>query len=237
MGDVLANLGINPGLMLIWAIAFIVLYTVMTRFIYDPLVNVLNERRNRIAKGLEDAAAAARARENAEAEAEKILTQARAEAQKVIDEARGRGEDVAAAVEQDARQAAVKIQSDAQNEAVATRNAELGNLREQVLNISVAVASRILGENITKTKQKALVNSFIAELPEGAKGIGGSVEVVSAMPLTAAEQKQIQGEIGAEEVDYQVDPEILGGLIVRWPGGMVDGSVRSQLSSLSRSLN
>ena len=237
MGDVLANLGINPGLMLIWTIAFIVLYTVMTRFIYDPLVNVLNERRNRIAKGLEDAAAAARARENAEAEAESILAQARAEAQKVIDEARGRGEDVAAAVEQDARQAAAKIQSDAQTEAVATRNAELGNLREQVLNISVAVASRILGENITKTKQKALVNSFIAELPDGAKGIGGSAEVVSAMPLTASEQKQIRGEIGADEVDFQVDPEILGGLIVRWPGGMVDGSVRSQLSSLSRSLN
>ena len=235
--SVLDNLGINPGLMLIWIIAFIVLYTVMTRFIYDPLVNVLNERRNRIAKGLEDAAAAARARENAEAEADKILAQARAEAQKVIDEARGRGEDVAAAVEQEARQAAAKIQTDAQTEAVATRNAELGNLREQVLNISVAVASRILDENITKTKQKALVNSFIADLPEGAKGVGGSVEVLSAMPLTAAEQTKIQGEIGAGEVDYQVDPEILGGLIVRWPGGMVDGSVRSQLSGLSRSLN
>lgn len=119
--SVLDNLGINPGLMLIWIIAFIVLYTVMTRFIYDPLVNMLNERRNRIAKGLEDAAAAARARENAEAEAEKILAQARAEAQKVIDEARGRGEDVAAAVEQEARQAAAKIQTDAQTEAAATR--------------------------------------------------------------------------------------------------------------------
>ena len=39
--SVLDNLGINPGLMLIWLIAFIVLYTVMTRFIYDPLTNVL----------------------------------------------------------------------------------------------------------------------------------------------------------------------------------------------------
>ena len=233
----LENLGINPGLMLIWAIALVVLYVLLTRFIYDPLVNVLNERRNRIAKGLEDAAAAARARENAEAEADKILAQARAEAQKVIDEARGRGEDVAASVEQEARRSAAKIQSDAQTEAVATRNAELGNLREQVLNISVAVASRILGENISKSKQQALVQSFIAELPEDAKGIGGSVEVVSAMPLTSSEQKTIQSEIGAREVDYAVDPEILGGLIVRWAGGMVDGSIRSQLSGLSRSLN
>lgn len=235
--SVLDNLGINPGLMLIWLIAFIVLYTVMTRFIYDPLNNVLNQRRNRIAKGLEDAAAAARARENAEAEAEKILTQARAEAQKVIDEARGRGEDVASSIEQDARQEAAKIQYDAQNEAVAIRNQELGNLREQVLNISVAVASRILDESISKTKQKSLVNSFIADLPEGATGLSGSVEVVSAMPLTDAEQKKVQSSIGADETEFAVDPSILGGLIVRWSGGMVDGSVRSQLNELARSLN
>ncbi len=229
-------LGINPGLMLIWLIAFIVVYTVMTRFIYDPLSNMLNERRNRIAKGLEDAAAAARARENAEAEAEKILAQARGEAQKVIDEARGRGEDVAGTIESEARQEAARIQYDAQNEAVAIRNAELGNLRDQVLNISVAVASRILGESISKGKQEALVNSFITELPEGAKGVGGSVEVVSAMPLTDGEQAQITSEVGADEADFSVDPAILGGLIVRWPGGMVDGSVRSQLNELARSL-
>ncbi|MCY3779238.1 MAG: F0F1 ATP synthase subunit B [Chloroflexi bacterium] len=234
---VLDTLGINPGLMLIWLIAFIVLYVLLTRFIYDPLTNVLNERRNRIAKGLEDAAAAARARENAEAEADKILAQARSEAQKVIDEARGRGEEVASSIEQDARQEAARIQYDAQNEAVAIRNQELGNLREQVLNISVAVASRILDESITKTKQKGLVNSFIADVPEGAKDVGGSVEVVSAMPLTAAEQKKVQAEVGADEAEFSVDPSILGGLIVRWSGGMVDGSVRSQLSQMARSLN
>ncbi len=233
----LDNLGINPGFLLIQGIAFIVLYTVMTRFIYNPLVNVLSERRNRIAKGLEDAAAAARARESAEAEADKILAQARSEAQKVIDEARSRGEDVAATIEQDARQVAAKIQYDAQTEAVATRNQELGNLREQVLNISVAVASRILDESISKTKQKSLVNGFIADLPEGAKGLGGSVEVVSAMPLTAAEQKKVQSEVGADEAEFTVDPSILGGLILRWSGGMVDGSARAQLNEMARSLN
>ncbi|MYD09294.1 MAG: F0F1 ATP synthase subunit B [Chloroflexi bacterium] len=230
-------LGINPGLMLIWLIAFIMLYVLLTRFIYDPLTNVLNQRRHRIAKGLEDAAAAARARENAEAEAEKILAQARAEAQKVIDEARGRSEEVASSIEQDARQEAAKIQYDAQNEAVAIRNQELGNLREQVLNISVAVASRILNESISKTKQKSLVDSFIADLPEGATGLSGSVEVVSAMPLTDAEQAKVQLSVGADEVEFTVDPSILGGLIVRWSGGMVDGSVRSQLNELARSLN
>ena len=233
----LENLGINPGTLLIWIIAFIVLYVLLTRFIYDPLVNMLNERRSRIAKGLEDAAAAAKARENAEAEAEKILGQARSEAQKVIDEARGRGESVAQGIENDARQAAAKIQFDAQTEATAARDQQLGDLREQVLNISVAVASRILGESIDQSKQKTLVNGFITDLPADAKGLGGEVEVVSAMPLTEAEQQQVQAAVAADSASFSVDPAILGGLIVRSADRVIDGSVRASLTGLARSLN
>ena len=232
----LENLGINGGFLLIQIIAFIVLYTVMTRFIYDPLVKALNERRSRIAKGLEDAAAAARARDNAEAEAEKILAQARTEAQKLIDEARGRGEDVAESIERAARDEAAKIQLGAQDEAEAALSQRLGDLREQVLKISVAAASRILGENIDESKQKALVDQFIAELPADAKGLGGSVEVISAMPLTAAEQQAVQQAVGADEASFTVDPAILGGLIVRSADRVVDGSVRSNLTNLARSL-
>jgi F-type H+-transporting ATPase subunit b len=232
----LDNLGINPGFLLIQIIAFIVLYVLLTRFIYDPLINVLNERRNRIAKGIEDAAAAAKARQNAEAEAEKILAQARTEAQKVIDDARGRGDDVASNIEKEARAAAEKIQTAAQADAVATRDQQLGDLREQVLSISVAVAGRILGENIDAKKQKSLVDSFISELPDDAKGIGGSAEVTSAMPLTKTEQTKIQKAIGADEATFNVDPAILGGLIVRSADRVVDGSVRANLSKLSQTL-
>lgn len=233
----LDNLGINPGFLLIQIIAFIVLYTLLTRFIYDPLINMLSERRNRIAKGIEDAAAAAKARQNAEAEAEKILAQARTEAQKVIDEARGRGEGVAKGIEQEARKAAEKIQSDAQADAVASRDQQLGDLREQVLNISTAVAGRILGENLDTKKQKALVDGFIADLPADAKGLSGNVEVISAMPLSDKEQSSVQKAIGADSATFSVDPAILGGLIVRSADRVVDGSVRSNLSKLSANLS
>lgn len=233
----LDNLGINPGFLLIQIIAFIVLYTLLTRFIYDPLINMLSERRNRIAKGIEDAAAAAKARQNAEAEAEKILAQARTEAQKVIDEARGRGEGVAKGIEQEARKAAEKIHSDAQADAVASRDQQLGDLREQVLNISTAVAGRILGENLDTKKQKALVDGFIADLPADAKGLSGNVEVISAMPLSDKEQDSVKKAIGADSATFSVDPAILGGLIVRSADRVVDGSVRSNLSKLSANLS
>ena len=211
----LENLGINPGFLLVQIIAFIVLYTLLTRFIYDPLANVLRDRRTRIAKGLEDANAAAKARQNAEQEAESILAQARAEAAKVVEEARSRGDEVAKSIEADARSNAEKIRSDAQDEAATSRDAELAGLRDQVVNISVAAAERLLGESLDKKKQQTLIDNFFTNVPAEAKSLSGQVEVVSAMPLSDAEQKKVAKELGSSDITYVVNPNILGGLIVR----------------------
>ena len=56
------GLGINLGYLIIQIIAFIVIYVLLTRFLYDPLSNVLRNRRTRIEKALEDSAVAANAR-------------------------------------------------------------------------------------------------------------------------------------------------------------------------------
>ncbi len=236
-GSPLDPLGINTGLLSVQILNFLILLGILVPMLWRPAVNMLDARAEKIKKGIEDAAAAAKARENAEAEAEKILAQARTEAQKVIEDARGRGEDVAKGIEQGARQAAEKIQADAQADAVTARDAQLGDLREQVLAISTAVAGRILGEQLDAGKQKALVDGFIADLPEDAKGLGGDVEVVSAMPLSDDEQASVKSATGADNATFSVDPAILGGLIVRSADRVIDGSVRSNLNKLTGSLS
>ena len=227
-------LGINLGYLFIQIIAFIAIYVLLSRFLYNPLIAVLKERRARIERGLEDAQKAANARLNAEQEAEKILAQARTEAQVVIDEARGRGEGVAKQVEADARAAAEKIREDARAAAVEERNTQLAGLRNQVAAISLAVAQQLIGETLDEKRQQALINDFFAKVPAEAKSLKGDVVVVSAMPLSDAEQNKAKKEIGAANVSFQVDPSILGGLIVRSGDRVVDGSVRSGLNDISQ---
>jgi F-type H+-transporting ATPase subunit b len=229
-------LGINLGYLFVQIIAFIVIYVLLTRFIYDPLISVLKERRTRIQKGLEDAEKAANARMNAEAEAEKVLQQARSEAQGIIEEARGRGEEVAAQVQADARAEAERIREDARTSAVEERNTQLAGLRSQVAAISVEEAQNFIGEALDEKRQQTLVTVFFAKVPAEAKSLSGSVEVVSAMPLSEAEQDKAKKEIGADNVTFTVDPAILGGLIVRSGDRVVDGSVRSGLGEISQRL-
>jgi F-type H+-transporting ATPase subunit b len=229
----LEPLGINAGYLLAQIINFGIIFGALSTLLWRPIINMLDARSAKIQKGLEDAAAAASARLNAEAEAEKILAAARTEAQGIIAEARGRGEEVAKTVETEARTEAESIRAQARTAATEERDTQLAGLRSQVGAISIALAQRLIGSALDEKRQQALIDDFFAKVPASAKSLGGSIEVVSAMPLSESEQAKAKQEIGAQDVTFTVDPGILGGLIIRSQDKVVDGSVRSGLSEIA----
>lgn len=236
--DPLSKLGINLGVMVAQFINFGLILLLLGTLLLRPALNMLEARGAKIQKGLEDAAAAANARRNAETEAEKILAQARAEANQIVAAASGRGEEVAKNIETDARSEADKIREDARVSAQAERDAELSGVRGQVVAISVALAERLIGASLDEKRQKELVTDFLTRVPAGAKALSGDVTVISAMPLDAAEQGKVKQELtSAGSVSFKVDPAILGGLVIRSGDRVVDGSVRSNLGSAASRLN
>jgi len=232
-GGPLDALGINLGFLLAQIINFAFIAFALGAILWRPAVNMLDVRAQKILKGLEDAAAAAKARQNAEAEADKVLAEARSERQKLLEEARQAGEGVKKQIESEARSEAERIRNEARVEGDVARNAQLADLRDQVLQISSAVAGRILQTNIDAKTQEKLVSDFFSNVPEGAKNMAGNVEVTSAMPLSDAEKKKLEGAIKAAGYTYTVDPTILGGLILRGQDKVVDGSVRGNLNELT----
>ena len=227
------GLGINAGYLLVQIIAFIVIYTLLSRFLYDPLSNTLRNRRARIEKSLEDSAVAASARRNAEVEAEKVLAEARVEAQRVVEEARARGEEVGRGVETDARTEAEAIRAEARARASEERDRQLADVRGQVVSIAVAMSQKLIGEALDEKRQQALVSDFFAKVPAEARQLKGRVEVISALPLSDAEKSSVTQQLGVSDVGFSVDPSILGGLVVRTEDRVVDGSVRSNLTELA----
>jgi F-type H+-transporting ATPase subunit b len=229
----LTPLGINTGFLAAQCINFLLIFGILTVALWRPMTNMLDSRANKIAKGLEDAAAAASARQNAEAEAEKILASARLESNRVIEEARGKGDEVAKQVQADAAREADKIRDEARARSGEERDRQLADLRGQVASISVAMTEALIGATLDDKRQSKLVSDFFASVPVGAARLGDQIEVVSAMPLTAEEQARVQKETGAKNVTYVVEPSILGGLIIRSSDRVVDGSVRANLNELA----
>jgi F-type H+-transporting ATPase subunit b len=229
----LTPLGINTGFLVAQILNFLVILLLVSTLLWRPMMNMLDSRAAKIQKGLEDAAAAANARRNAEVEAEKIRSEARADVQRMMEEARGRGEEVRKGVIDEANKDAEKIRAEAQVQASESLTRQAAELRSQVATISIAVAQQLIGANLDEQRQRALVNDFFAKLPDQARGMGGSIEVVSALPLNSDEQARIKSETGASDAKFESDPSILGGLIIRAEGRVVDASVRSNLNTLA----
>ena len=112
--------GINLGYLLTQILGITALLLILSAFVYKPMLRVLDERKARIAKGLEDARQASIARENADMEAKRILDEARAEAatlrREAVVAAEGAGKDVEAKAREDARAIVANAQADATEE-------------------------------------------------------------------------------------------------------------------------
>jgi len=68
-----------------------------------------------------------------------------------------------------------------------------------------------------------------------------TAEVITAVPIGDKDKEKLAGDIGAlvgtkVVLKSEVDPEILGGIVARVGGKLLDGSTRSKLAALKREL-
>jgi len=240
-------LGINLGLLIVQIIAFIIVFLTLSAWVYQPMLKMMESRKQKIAQGLEDARVAAEARADAEKEATKIIAEAQTEASKIVREATERaalaGQDVKTAAEAEAanaREAAVA-------EAEVERNRILGDLRSQVASLAIAAANKPVGEALDEKKQRSLLDAFFSGVKsgklivlDGANFQGESAHVTSALPLSKEEEESVRRDVlaktGAKEISFRVDPSILGGLVIRVGDKVLDSSVAGKLEGLRQNL-
>jgi len=239
------KLGINLGQFTVYLANFIIVMLVLTAWAYEPIVKILNDRKHKIAQGLEDARVAAEARASAEKDAAKIVAEAQAEANKRIAEATARASKSEADMRGSAEEERKRLIEAAKEEAMQERTRMLGDLRGQVAALAMAAAGQIVKESLLMNKdgQRTLIDEFFSGVKagkvvvlEGGAAGGNAAEVTSAMKLSDSEMASIKQDLKASDVAFKVDPAILGGLVLRVGDKVVDGSVAGKMEGLRTSL-
>jgi F-type H+-transporting ATPase subunit b len=144
--------------------AFAVLFFVLAKFAFPPITKMLDERAAKIRESLEKA-------EDTRVEAERLLeeykvqmAEARAEATQVIEQGRKVAESMKAEILAKAREEAEAEKAKAIEAIKAEKAAAVGELQQQVADLSVAVAGKIIGETMTRSDHEALIDRFLAEV-------------------------------------------------------------------------
>jgi F-type H+-transporting ATPase subunit b len=244
----LEGLGLNLGYLFVQIFNFAIVFIVLRAWVYKPVLGLLDRRRQSIAQGLEDARIAAEARANAEREAHEIVAKAQAEATQKVLEATQRAEVAGREIMVKAEADAAKARDAVVAEAALERDRMLADLRGQVAALAMAATHKLVGEALDEKRQHTLIDEFFSGVKAGkvvvledASLSGMSAEVTSALPLTSEEKEKVKQDILARvgsqaTVAFRVDPNILGGLVVKVGDKVLDGSVAGQLESLRQGL-
>ncbi len=158
-----SGLSINLFWVIVAALNFLVFLAIMWRFAFDPIANILAQRKARIEQGIKDAEQARRDREAGAVDRERVRTDARREASEVIVRAQQAAQQMRDADVAATREELQRLRERAAAEIAAERDAALADLRAQVADLALAAAGKVVGESMTGARQKRLVDEFVRD--------------------------------------------------------------------------
>lgn len=157
-------LGIDLKLILAQIINFSLLFFILSKLLYKPLGNLLNERSQKIATGLKDAEKAAKDRANAEVEAEKIIEKAYKDANEILKNTKTEATAEATGIIKKASEQADHLLANAKAEAQSTKEKVMKDAKKEISDVVVIALSKIAGDELTAEQKKKMTSKAIADL-------------------------------------------------------------------------
>lgn len=163
MEGIATTLGLNWSGLIWHAINFIVLLVLLRLVLYKPVIGMLDARAQRVRDSMEQADAARRASEQAEADRQALLAETRREAEQM----RARAEQQAKRIFADAEARARERQELAEQQAeAAARQIEervMSQVRMQLADLVVTAVDRVTRGALDANAQRGLVQQFLAD--------------------------------------------------------------------------
>lgn len=161
-----ASISIIPSLAEIWPslIAFAVLFLLLKKFAFGPILNMLQKRSDTIRESLEKA-------EETKLEAERLLedyraqlAEARAEAAGLAEQSRKIAESMKDEIVAQANEEAALIIARAREAVEAEKKMAMAELQGSVAALSVSVAGKLIGEKLSEADHAKLIEKYLSEV-------------------------------------------------------------------------
>jgi F-type H+-transporting ATPase subunit b len=154
----------DPGLY-IWTIAtFLVLLWLLAKFAWRPLLAALERRQETIRKSLDDAQQARQELERLNVESRKILAEARVQADAIVSETRADASRLRDELKQKAQSEAAGIIKNAERQIEMETQRALQQIRNEAVDLSVTIASKLLERNVTREDNERLIEETFKQI-------------------------------------------------------------------------
>jgi F-type H+-transporting ATPase subunit b len=166
VSGILQSLDFN-GTFVYQLIDFALLFIFLRIFVWPPLVKALQKRREGIANDIAAAETERKEAERLRQEREEALSAARAEAQAIVERAERTAADEARTLVAEARAQAERIKAEVTAETARVKEGALRALRDEVADLALLAAGRVLGHEVGGDEDRRLAQEFVAEVGRG----------------------------------------------------------------------
>lgn len=160
-------LGINLNFLIAQIVNFLLLMVILRMFLYRPMLNMLETRREKIRESLSAAEKARAEAANRSRENEEIIAQARRQAQDIIRQAEDRAKQREQQIVAEASSNVDAMKAKAQQEVEYERQQAMASLRGEVAQLSLAIARKTIGASLVNEQAHARI---VDEVLSGANG-------------------------------------------------------------------
>ncbi|MCY4078089.1 MAG: F0F1 ATP synthase subunit B [Acidobacteria bacterium] len=155
---------LDPGLFFWTIFTFLILLGLLARFAWRPLLGALESRQATIRQSLDDADAARQQLEQAQQNAEATMRQARVEADAILSDTRSAAATLREQMRQEAQAEAQSLVANAERQIQLERDRALAEVRREAVDVSLAIATKLIQRNITREDNEALIDDALKQV-------------------------------------------------------------------------
>lgn len=159
----LGTLGIDYKLFLAQLLNFGLVVFVIWKWVYTPLLKVLDERTAKIEQGLKDAKESGELRASSSEEKDAIVAEARANARKIVEESEVNAQKVADERVQKTREEVERIVTQGKDQLQSDREKMVRDVKAEIADILVMATEKIAGEKLDVKKDASLIEKALKE--------------------------------------------------------------------------
>lgn len=156
---VLGTLGVNWKLLIAQLINFSVVLLVMWKWVYTPLLKLIEDRQKKVEQGIRDAEASARSRSESERQAETAILAARKEAQRLLEEATTAGDRLRAEMAGQANEQVARIVEEGRRKLAEEKEKAVKDAKNEIAGLVVAATEKVLAETTTDQQHRELIEA------------------------------------------------------------------------------
>jgi F-type H+-transporting ATPase subunit b len=153
-----------PGLMIWTLVSFAITLWVLKRYAFGPIQKLIDDRRERIRRAVEEAEETREEARRLLAEHRKLVAQAKGEAESILAEARKIADSQRERMRQETEEDRQRRLEETKRQIEQATQQALAEIRREVASLSVLAAEKITRKTLTSADQQRLIDEALAEI-------------------------------------------------------------------------